>query len=300
MAVYAAAFVLSVVSSTMLVFAVALARTGGGGRSHLQTVAFEFALSAPGLIAGAAVNSAVLAAVAFSAARFHGGSVGAQVRVATTRASPHGALAACAGLVGLCFACGATRELLRVQGTGGMDALADSLQGSTAGRFFAAVLAIGVAPGFAEETFFRGYMQTRLVASWGRWPAIVVASAAFGLIHLDPVQGSVAFAGGVFLGWAVERLGGLRPSILAHVTNNVIFVAVAAFASGAATGASGQIAMLTAGSAICVGAVLLLRSPRALRVPVTDVGRVPMGSSRGSMRLPSSAGTDYTRPCGAG
>ncbi len=267
MAVYAAAFLLSVVSSTMLVFAVALARTGGE-RSHLQTVAFEFALSAPGLIAGAAVNSAVLAVVAFSAARFHGASVGAQLRLGTTRASPLGALAACAGLVGLSFACGAVRELLRVQGTGGMDALAESLQGSSAGRFLAAVLAIGVAPGFAEETFFRGYMQTRLVASWGRWPAIVVASAAFGLIHLDPVQGSVAFAGGMFLGWVVERLGGLRPSILAHVTNNVIFVAAAAFASGGgggAIGASGQIATLTAGSAVCVGAVLLLRSPRAVR-----------------------------------
>jgi uncharacterized protein len=264
MAVYAAAFLLSVVSSTMLVFAVALARTGGE-RSHLQTVAFEFALSAPGLIAGAAVNSAVLAAVAFSAARLHGGSVGAQLRLAPTRASPLGTLAACAGLVGLSFACGAARELLRVQGTGGMDALADSLQGSSAGRLLAAILAIGAAPGFAEETFFRGYMQTRLVASWGRWPAIVVASAAFGLIHLDPVQGSVAFAGGIFLGWVVERLGGLRPSILAHVTNNVIFVAVAAFASGAAAGPSGQIAMLAAGSVVCVGAVLLLRSPRALR-----------------------------------
>jgi membrane protease YdiL (CAAX protease family) len=264
LAVYAVAFLLTVVSSTMLIFAVALARTGGE-RSHLHTVALEFALSAPGLIVGAGVNSAVLAAVAFSAARLHGRAVGAELRLATSRASPLGALAACAGLVGLSFACGALRELLRVEGTGGMDALADSLHGAPAGRLLAAVLAIGVVPGFAEEAFFRGYMQTRLVASWGRWPAVVVASAAFGLIHLDPVQGSVAFAAGLFLGWVVERLGGLRPSILAHVTNNVIFVVIAGFATSDAAPASRPIAMLAAGSAACGGAILLLRSPRAVR-----------------------------------
>jgi membrane protease YdiL (CAAX protease family) len=263
MAVYAAALVLTVVSSSMLVFAVALVRTGGQ-RSHLQTAAFEFALSAPGLMAGAVLNAAVLAAVALSAARVHGRSVGVQLRLGATRASPLGAFAACAALVGLSFGCGAARELLRLQGTGGMDALAESLRGSSAVRFAAAVLAIGAAPGFAEETFFRGYMQTRLVASWGRWPAIVVASAAFGLIHLDPVQGSVAFAAGVLLGWVVERLGGLRPAILAHVTNNVIFVAIAAFASNDSASASHPIAILAVGGAMCVGAVLLLRSPRAL------------------------------------
>ena len=66
----------------------------------------------------------------------------------------------------------------------------------------------------------------------GRWPAIVVASAAFGLIHLDPVQGSVAFAAGLFQGWVVDRFGGQRPRRSWRiVTNNVIFVAIATFAT---------------------------------------------------------------------
>jgi len=145
-----------------------------------------------------------------------------------------------------------------------MDALAVSLQDPSAGRFAAAVFAIGVAPGFAEETFFRGFLQTRLTASWGSWPAIVVTAAAFGLLHLDPVQGSLAFVAGLFLGWVVERLGGIRPSILAHVTNNAIFVALAAFGSTGQASPAAQIVVIAAGTCVCLGAIALLRSSRSV------------------------------------
>jgi uncharacterized protein len=270
--VYAAAFLLALVSSTTLVFAVAFARTGGQ-RSRLQTVAYEYALSAPGLMAGALVNAVVLGAVAFAAARLQRTqpaqqaletSVGARLRLGPTRASPLGVIAAAAGLVGLNFASSTVSELLRVRGGGVMDVLAQSLQGPSAGRFIAAILTIGVAPGFAEETFFRGFLQTRLAASWGRWPAIVVTAAAFGLIHLDPVQGSLVFIAGLFLGWVVERLGGVRPSILAHVTNNVIFVALAAFGSARASSPGVQIAIITTGTCVWLAAVGVLRSSRAV------------------------------------
>jgi uncharacterized protein len=261
--VFAVAFVLTAVSSTMLVFVIALVRTGGE-RARLQAAAVEFALSAPGLMAVAVANAVVLTAVAFSAARLAGGPVGAQLRLGVTRARPLGLIAVCAGILGLSFACGAARELLQLRGADGMDALAESLENPTAGRFAAALITIGVVPGFAEETFFRGFLQTRLAASWGRWPAIVVAAAAFGLIHVDPVQGSVAFVAGVFFGWVVERVGGVRPSILAHVTNNVVFVSVAAFSSSGSAAPTRPIVTLGAGSALCVIAVLVLRSSRAL------------------------------------
>jgi membrane protease YdiL (CAAX protease family) len=276
---YAATFLIALVSSTMLVFVVALVKTGGQ-RARLQAVAYEFALSAPGLMAGAFVNAAVLGAAALVAARWQRGgrarggdevdppgprtSVSARLRLGPTRASPLGLLATAAGLVGLNFATSTVSELLRVRGTGVMDVLAQSLQGPTVGRFVAALLTIGVAPGVAEEAFFRGYLQTRLTASWGRWLAIVVTAAAFGLIHLDPVQGSLVFLAGLFLGWVVERLGGVRPSILAHVTNNVIFVAIAAFGSGAPSSPGVQIAVIVGGTCVWLAAVGVLRSSRAL------------------------------------
>jgi membrane protease YdiL (CAAX protease family) len=262
--VFAVAFLLTALSNLLLVFAVALVQTRGQ-RAHLEATIAEFALSAPGLMAGAVTNAVVLSAVAFTAARLFGGRpVGPLLRLGATRARPIGLVAACAGILGLSFACGAARELLQLRGAGGMDAVAESLENPSAGTFAAAVIAIGVVPGFAEETFFRGFLQTRLTASWGPRPAIVVAAAAFGLIHIDPVQGSVAFAAGVFLGWVVERFGGIRPSILAHVTNNVIFVSVAAFSTSASAPPTRQIAILCAGSALCVASVLVLRSPRAV------------------------------------
>jgi membrane protease YdiL (CAAX protease family) len=256
--------VLTALANLLLVFGVALLQAGGQ-RAHLEAAVAKFALSAPGLMAGAVTNAVVLSAVAFIAARLFGGHpVGAQLRLGATRAKPVGLVAACAGILGLSFACGAARELLHLQGMGGMDAVAESLENPSAGTFAAAVIAIGVVPGFAEETFFRGFLQTRLTASWGPGPAIVVAAAAFGLIHIDPVQGLVAFAAGVLLGWIVERFGGIRPAILAHVTNNVVFVGVAALSSGASGPTTRQIAILCAGSALCVGAVLVLRSPSAV------------------------------------
>ncbi len=262
-AVYAVTFVLALMSSTSLVFAVAFVRAGGE-RSRLQAVAYDFALSAQGLIAGALVNAVILGAAAFGAARLVGRSVVDTLRLGPGRASPLGWIAVTAGLVGLNFAGGTASELLRLRGGGVMDTLALSLRDPTIGRLAAAVLAIGVAPGFAEETFFRGFLQTRLAASWGRWAAIIATAAAFGLIHLDPVQGTLAFVAGLFLGWVTTRLQGIRPSILAHVTNNAIFVGLAAVGSASPGSPSVQIALIAAGACLWGAAVLLLRSPRAL------------------------------------
>jgi|HubBroStandDraft_6_1064221.scaffolds.fasta_scaffold32128_3 membrane protease YdiL (CAAX protease family) len=262
-ATYAVTFVLALVSSTLLVFAVAYVRTGGE-RSRLQAVAYEFALSAQGLMAGALVNALVLGAAAFGAARLLGRSAGDGLRLGPSRASPLGWVAVTAGLVGLNFAGGTTGELLRLRGSGVMDTLALSLRGPSIGLFAGAVLAIGVAPGFAEETFFRGFLQTRLAASWGRWPAIIATAAAFGLIHLDPVQGTLAFLAGLFLGWVADRLEGVRPSILAHVTNNAIFVGLSAVGSASPGSRGAQIALVAVGTCLWGAAVLLLRSPRAL------------------------------------
>ncbi len=265
LAVYALAFLLALLSSTLLVFAVALVRTRGQ-RSQLQAVAYEYALSAPGLMAGAVVNAAVLTGVAFIAARLSAGRsrTTAVLRLGPTRTRPLGAIAATLGMVGLSLAGGGASELLGVRGGGTMDLLAESLSAPSPTRFIAALVTIGAAPGFAEETFFRGFLQTRLAASWGRWPAIVVSAAAFGVLHLDLVQGSLAFAGGLFLGWVADRLGGVRPSILAHVTNNATFVTLAAFGGTQASPHGVQVAVVIGGALLWIAAVALLRSPRAL------------------------------------
>jgi membrane protease YdiL (CAAX protease family) len=263
LAVYAVAFLLALVSSTLLIFAVALVRTRGQ-RSQLQAVAYEYALSAPGLMAGAATSAAVLTVVALLAARFFGPRTTVTLRLGQSRTSLLGAIAATLGTVGLSLAGGGVTELLGVRGRGAMDLLAQSLSAPSVTRFIAALLTIGVAPGFGEETFFRGFLQTRLTASWGRWPAIVVTALAFAALHLDLVQGSLVFFGGLFLGWVADRLGGVRPAILAHVINNAIFVTLAAFGRTEPPSRGLEVAGVIAGTLLFIVAVALLRSPRAV------------------------------------
>ena len=155
---YAVAFVLSALSSTLFVFVVALVRTGGH-RSHLQAAAYDFALSAPGLMGGALVNAAILDAAAFAAARLYGASVGAALRLGPSRATPLGLIAATVGVVGINFAFGTASELLRLRGTGVMVALAQSLRGPSVGLFVVAVLAIGVAPGSRKRPSFAAFSR---------------------------------------------------------------------------------------------------------------------------------------------
>jgi membrane protease YdiL (CAAX protease family) len=258
------AFVLALVSSVLLVFLVAVVRSEGP-RSQLQAEAMEFALSAPGMILGALTNAVVLGAVGLGTALWLGRPVSARLRIGASRASPVGYAALTAGLLGLSFACGAARDLLRIPGGSVMDAMAHAFQEPSPGRFAAALLAIGVAPGIAEEAFFRGMMQTQLAAAWGRWPAIATTAAAFGLIHLDPVQGSLAVLAGLFLGWAVERFRGIRPTIVAHAINNAVFVAVAASSTSEEATRSAQWIVFAAGSAACAASIAVLRSECAVR-----------------------------------
>lgn len=262
LAAYVIGFALALGSSVLLVFGVALMRSSSR-RSSLASEAQEFALSTPGLFYGALVSAASLATVAWCAARLEKTPIVRRLRLHRTRATPVGLLEATGGLIGLNLACATTGEMLGVHGSGVMDAVATALQSPTPWRFVAALATLGVAPGIAEEIFFRGLLQTRLVASWGRWPGIIAASAAFGLIHLDPLQGSIAFAAGLFLGSIVERFGGVRPSILAHAVNNSLVVAVGAFGSGSDGDRPQQVATIAAGVVACAVSIRLLRRPRA-------------------------------------
>ncbi|MGH7270501.1 MAG: lysostaphin resistance A-like protein [Polyangiaceae bacterium] len=259
---YAGAFVLAFATSTGLVFAVAFARTRGRPSGLMEETA-KFALSAPGLMAVALANAAVLFAVALVGARIQGRGVVARLGIGPSRASPGGVLAAVAGIIGLSFSCGAACDLagLHVQGT--MEAMAEALRSPTPDRLALELLTIAVAPAIAEETFFRGMLQARLTASWGLWPGIVATSLAFGIFHLDPVQGSMAFLAGLFLGWAVERLGGVRPSVLAHGINNAAFIGLASVGVQERGSRSLEFAIFGAGAAVLLASVAALRSSRA-------------------------------------
>jgi len=100
---------------------------------------------------------------------------------------------------------------------------------ATTARSRALVLAAMVVVGpFAEEVFFRGYMQTRLRLAWGAGPAIVATSLAFALLHMEWVHAAMALVLGLYLGALTERTGSALPAIVCHVVNNSVFTVVTA------------------------------------------------------------------------
>ncbi|MBI4769105.1 MAG: CPBP family intramembrane metalloprotease [Chloroflexi bacterium] len=85
-----------------------------------------------------------------------------------------------------------------------------------------ALLASVVAAPFAEETFFRGYVLQKWMASRGRGTALVASSALFAVLHLNPVAVPAIFFTGLALALLTLRTGRLAPAILAHATFNLL------------------------------------------------------------------------------
>ncbi|MEX2558454.1 MAG: type II CAAX endopeptidase family protein, partial [Pirellulales bacterium] len=82
------------------------------------------------------------------------------------------------------------------------------------------VLFIALAPGFMEELFFRGYMQRRLLERWSAWPAILVTSLLFAILHITPHAIAVALPVGIWFGVVAWRTGSVWPGILCHAFLN--------------------------------------------------------------------------------
>jgi membrane protease YdiL (CAAX protease family) len=224
----------------------------------------RFATSAGHVVAVAATNGALLLLVALVAARLQG-DVRSRLRIGPSRASAAGVVAASVGTVGLSIAGGALSELLGVGHEGVQEMVETALRGADPAMFAAALGAIALAPGIGEETFFRGLRQTRRVASLGRWPAIGIASLAFGLLHLDKVQTPLVFVIGLFLGWCAERLDGIRPTIVAHATNNAVFILLATVGSRASAQRGVQVAAGASGVLVCLLCAAVLRTGVAIK-----------------------------------
>ena len=113
--------------------------------------------------------------------------------------------------------------------------------------FLLALLALGIAPGFGEEVFFRGFIQRGLTPRLGALWGVLLSAAIFGLAHFDPIHSSLAFLLGAYLGVVVQLAGCIRTAILCHVLNNTLGVlAPALMPSALASGGTWAIPVLLA------------------------------------------------------
>jgi uncharacterized protein len=106
---------------------------------------------------------------------------------------------------------------------GGMDAL------------LAVVLAVVLAP-VVEELVFRGALHQGLRRRTGFWPAAVLSSAIFAVVHVEVVASSPVFLVqlfllGVLFAWLLERTGNLLAPVVAHLAFNGISMGLAVLAA---------------------------------------------------------------------
>jgi membrane protease YdiL (CAAX protease family) len=75
-----------------------------------------------------------------------------------------------------------------------------------------------------EEAFFRGYLQQQLQQKLGAWPALVLASALFGLAHLGGgwLYAMLATLAGLLYGLIYLHTGRLWLAVLTHASLNFV------------------------------------------------------------------------------
>jgi len=100
--------------------------------------------------------------------------------------------------------------------------------------YAARLVVFAIVPAITEEFFFRGYLLQGLARDWGRWRAIVISSAVFGLFHVF-VQG-LSFERfiptallGICLGWVFVRSGSVWPGMLLHVLHNSFLISLSEY-----------------------------------------------------------------------
>jgi membrane protease YdiL (CAAX protease family) len=124
-----------------------------------------------------------------------------------------------------------------------------------------AVAALGLAPAFGEELLFRGLVQQAAAPRVGTAAAVLISSAAFGLIHVDAVHSPAAFVLGLFLGTAAELGESVWVSVLCHGVNNVLSVALPAFGLAVAPGVPvALVALALLGTAVALFVVVARRA----------------------------------------
>ena len=210
----------------------------------------------PGLLTGGFASASALLAVALIGTRRPRGR---RLRLVAGRASGVPVLVMVIGALALGQALESLPIVLGLGSGSTLGSIRRALTDTSGGMLALAVLAVGVFAGFAEELFFRGFMQTRLRERWeARW-AIAATALGFGLLQMDRVHASLVFLVGLYLGFITEVSVSIVPAIVCHVANNASSIVLTAFFGGTNPDFLTNLFLLLVMTAVVVAAVVAIR-----------------------------------------
>jgi membrane protease YdiL (CAAX protease family) len=243
------------VAAVVLVL-VTLARYGLAGLPGKISMVAE---SAPGLLGSFVCTMLLVAGVALAGAWLSPLCWRDRLRLRRVPLRLPVLLAGTLGAISVGMVFSALMELHWLPRSHALDVLDRLLQSLSPPMAVLAVLLLGLLPGLMEELFFRGYVQTRLVARWGAVWGIFWTALMFGISHLDLMQGAFAVVVGCLLGFITVRTGSIVPAMLCHAGNNTLS-GVLAVTVGDIHAPSANYVMLLAGLVLLPLAIWYLRA----------------------------------------
>jgi membrane protease YdiL (CAAX protease family) len=95
--------------------------------------------------------------------------------------------------------------------------------------FFGSLVAIAALAPLVEELIFRGLLYGWLAGRWGTILAWIVSSLVFAAAHVEPAHAILVLPLGLWFGWLRRRTDSIWPSLVAHMVNNGLAIAAAAY-----------------------------------------------------------------------
>jgi membrane protease YdiL (CAAX protease family) len=162
-----------------------------------------------------------------------------------------------------------------------------------------AVLVIGLGPGIGEELWCRAFLGRGLVGRYGVVLGVLATSFFFGLIHIDPRQGTMAALMGLWLHFVYLTTRALLMPMLLHFLNNSLAVIITRFPQAAALEQKpGELPVLLFGAAgvLLVTIAWALFRSRARLAPVEGAVVLWQPSYPGVEYPPPTSGVEVVHP----
>lgn len=88
------------------------------------------------------------------------------------------------------------------------------------------IFAIAVVAPLIEELLFRGLLQNALMHHVPAWAAIALSAFGFAVVHMQPLAMPALMALGAAFGYIYYKTGSLRMTIILHMINNALALAL--------------------------------------------------------------------------